>query len=162
MPDIVVINRACREEAKSEDTALYRYTYHDCEPGDVLFTNAVTGTWNVTRFEQLFMEHQDWFTAITVQLDEVVANYVASMIETDPTHIKALSPERLEFPLYGLWMPDPDHGPDALTVMVIDGHHRLLRLWQDGVREARVIILKVERNDLVRVQRSKEALYVGP
>jgi hypothetical protein len=153
---VTIVNQACREEAHCSDTRVYAYTYHGVLPGDVLYTNVATGTWNVSKFERLLIEDFNRFTAIEALLDETIAKYVSEQVETDPKVIAALTPERLEYPLYGVWFPDTDTGD--LTVMIIDGHHRLMRLWADKVTVVKAIMLKYEYNDLIRVKRTKEPI----
>lgn len=101
---------------------------------DQLFTSEHGGTYNASLFYRLYESFPEHFTRIVLPLDQDLFDYIVRNIEIDRDHMLSLSAEAASEPLRVVTLNDP------VPNYIIDGHHRLVRLYLEGFRRIYAII----------------------
>ena len=99
------------------------------EVGDQIFTSDKGGSYNSSLFMRLAESFPEHFDAGKGKLTDELFKYIVANIEIDPVHMASLTPEQLVQPVAVITINDPS------PFVVIDGHHRIVRLYMEGYRE---------------------------
>lgn len=131
----------------------------DCNFTDEMFSfkslsgmdNGRVYTWNITKLVKAMRAGLEPDTRITIPVDESLYNIILHSNGVEPDHLKRITEERLKEPI--IVIEHPDH-----TNTIIDGSHRLVKNFQQGNREVRAYLFKLESLEPFRIE-GNEAFF---
>lgn len=139
-PDPVVLDAVSGMEFRKipdtyfTDEEYLRIMRRGFEAGDQMFTTDKGGTYNASLFLRLsesFPEHFEWGTG---KITDDLFEYIVKNIEIDPLHMASLTEEDLIKPVAVVTLNDPE------PFHMIDGHHRVVRLYMEGFRQFYMVV----------------------
>lgn len=115
----------------------------DCLPFDELFTHIEDGTGKVRHFNPSAMYRelpellpQGRVKAITAEMDKSFIAHILAKCGVDDEKLGRMKEPYLSVPVIGVDMPDG-------TVLMVDGHHRLVVLAAKGVETYRMYLFPI-------------------
>lgn len=108
---------------------IYRIDRRGILPGDQLFTTSLGGSYNASLFKRLWESFPEHFNIRTAPLSDSLFEYIVRNIEINKQHMLALTAEQLIEPVRVVTLND------AEPFYIIDGHHRIVRLYLEGYRQ---------------------------
>lgn len=107
----------------------YRIERRGFEVGDQIFTTDRGGSYNASLFKRLLESFPEHFKLGRGPLDKELFDYIVANIEINEQHMRSLTEEQLVEPISVVTLNDdtPNY--------IIDGHHRLVRLYLEGYRQ---------------------------
>lgn len=104
------------------------------EHGDQIFTSDRGGSYNASLFGRLIDLMPEHFRPITAPISDTLFEYIVGNIQIDVKHAAKMSDEDLIRPVYIITLNDPD------PYLLIDGHHRIVRLYAEGYRQCYAVV----------------------
>lgn len=104
----------------------------DCAMTDEIFSfqgdDGINFVWNTTKLYEAVAAGKVKAEKVLIPVDSNLATHVASRNGVNIAHAMSISKDRLSVPLLAVEMPDK-------TSILIDGNHRVVRAWTEGVGE---------------------------
>lgn len=116
---------------------------------DQLFQNETYGVFNSGLFGRLYKKNPSAFYTSITPISAELVKYIEDNIGIDQKVLRDMSRARLLEPVFLVTLPD-----DEELHLLIDGHHRVLRRYQLGIKEVRVIVCREQVTELVWVQKA--------
>lgn len=133
-----------------KETRMYRVTMTNLREGDEVFQNAVHGAFNVSLMQELVETSPEKFKMMHLDLVQEHMDYVLGFIGLNQAVISSMTPQRRDEPVLGVWLEDES------PLLLIDGHHRIVRRWRDGLRDVWVKICPTEMIPQIKIEILKE------
>lgn len=104
----------------------------DCAMTDEIFSfqgdDGIDYVWNTTKLYEAVVSGKVKAEKVLIPVDSGLSTHVASRNGVNITHAMTISKDRLSVPLLAVEMPDR-------TSILVDGNHRVVRAWTEGVTE---------------------------
>lgn len=120
--------------------------------GDQIFESEFYGLFNAGLFERFMVATPAQFEKGKVTLSAQIYEYCLRQ-GVERLHVDSLTLEQLKKPVFMVTIPDDP--PQFL----IDGHHRIVRLYEAGLEEADTVVASVEVSNLIHFH--KGPVYPG-
>lgn len=132
-------------------TKLYDIIVEGVNEGDEVFTAANYGAFNVSRFRLLLHGKPHRFSLVQIPLTPDFLKYIRTFIAIDDEHVRSMSIERRDDPILMVQL-EPHILPREF---VIDGHHRVVRRFNDGLSFVEAWLMPGRMLEQIRVKRTK-------
>ncbi len=120
------------------------------QQGDEVFENANYGIFNVSKATRMIMSRPKNYDVVKIPIDGGTISYIKTFIETDQKAIDSMTVRRMGEPGLAVWLSN-----DSQPLLLIDGHHRALKLWDNGIKEMLVVVIPTRIIERIRCQRIK-------
>lgn len=99
--------------------------------------DGTTRVFVINTFARLAYRHWRLCDAYYIDLNEPFIEFVKTDRGIEPPKVERLKPPYLYWPILHVVMPDE-------STLTIDGHHRLVRLWQEGEHRAAAVRIPLQ------------------
>lgn len=120
----------------------------NARPTDEVFSNANYGAFNVTKYLELFFQKPMRFSRRTFDITPELIGYVSGFIHLDQATLDNMTPERLNEPVCFAELSDG-------TLLLIDGHHRLMKRHQLKLTTVRGYVMPRRMLSKIQVEHVK-------
>lgn len=105
------------------------------QPMDQIFVSEHHGYFNAGKMLRMFMSRPGNMGLLELPMDPSLIDYIKEFVEVDQPLIDNMSIARRDEPILGVELAD------ANPLLIIDGHHRIMRRHQDGLKTVQVLIM---------------------
>jgi hypothetical protein len=137
------LNKLPTTQPNAGETMDEHLTLREHRQGDEIFQHD-EGVWNISAIREGINTEPDTFKTIEIPLDRKFIDYCKRSIGVSVKRARELTLDQREDP--GIIITR-ERG-DELHVFMIDGHHRAVRRWRDGLHEMKVFIVAEEVGEL--------------
>lgn len=123
------------------------FTLRDHKPGDEIFQHD-EGAWNITAIYEGIATEPETFATIDMPIDQTFIHYCKLNIGVNIKRARDLTLEQREDP--GLIIVR-ERG-ESMNLLLLDGHHRAVRRWRDGLKFMSVHIISEQIGEMWRIK----------
>lgn len=116
---------------------------------DQVFISTGHGCFNAGKMMRMFMSKPMNFGVLELPITTELITYVQSFIEIDDETLAGMEPKRVDEPILGVELRDVN------PLLIIDGHHRIVKRWNLGLRTVKVIIMPAHKVHMIHTPHVK-------
>jgi hypothetical protein len=134
------------EERRTPHDSEVRAAIKGTRDMDQIFVNETHGYFNAGKMLRMVLARPTNFVLTRVPLTEGLLNYVLGFVELDQQLLADMTPERRDEPILGVELVD------AHPLLIIDGHHRVVKRWNEGFRDVSILIMPNQKLHMIHAR----------